>query len=168
MNCAAEKLAAAFGFRFQNGYAMRISDHSITSALTEPDIFTPGHGLQEGSITQGTRPEEVVTSVRTFTGQAFRTSDQAIPIAVLDDRYTVLLPSVAWEFDKDTPTIPAVGLAQGASLQFGNSRLAVFDEAAMFSAQIQRNTVRMGMNAPDAKQNPQLLLNIIHWLDNAM
>jgi hypothetical protein len=35
----------------------------------------------------------------------------------------------------------------------------------MFSAQVQRDSVRMGMNAPDARQNPQLLLNIIHWLD---
>ncbi len=166
---AAEKLASAFGFIFQNGYAMRVntSDHSIANALTVPDIFTPGHGLQEGSITRGTRPEEVVTSVRTFTGQAFRIPDKATPIVVLDDQYKVLLPRVAWEFDKDTKTVSAAGLAQGASLQFGKGRLVVFGEAAMFSAQIQGNSVRMGMNAPDAKQNPQLLLNIIHWLDNA-
>lgn len=166
---AAEKLASAFGFTFLNGFAMRMNttDPSVANALSVPDIFTPGHGLQESIITRGTRSEEVVTSVRTFTGQAFRIPDQATPIVVLDDRYQVLLPSVAWEFDKDTSTIPAAGLAQGASLQFGKGRLVVFGEAAMFSAQIQNNSVRMGMNAPDAKQNPQLLLNIIHWLDNA-
>lgn len=166
---AAEKLASAFGFTFQNGYAMRVntSDHSIANALTVPDIFTPGNGLHEGSITQGTRPEEVVTSLRTFTGQAFRIPEQATPIVVLDDRYTVLFPRVAWEFDKDTPRIPASGLAQGASLQFGKGRMVVFGEAAMFTAQIQSNSIRMGMNASDAKQNPQLLLNIIHWLDYA-
>jgi hypothetical protein len=43
----------------------------------------------------------------------------------------------------------------------------VFGEAAMFSAQVQGGKTQMGMNAPDAKQNPQFLLNVIHWLEHA-
>jgi len=166
---SAEKLASAFGFTFYNGFAMRVNttDFTVGSALLIPDIFTPGHGLHDGPATRGTRPEEIITSVRTFTGQAFGIPSAAVPIVVLDERFKLLLPSVAWEFTKETPMIPAAGLAQGASMEFGLGRLVVFGEAAMFSAQVQRNTVRMGMNAPDAKQNPQLLLNIIHWLDQA-
>ena len=164
---AAEKLAAAFGFTFYNGFAMRKGTNtSPGGALQIPDIFTPGHGLIEGPVTRGTRPGEEVTSVRTFTGQAFTLPAGARPIIELDDRYHLLLPKTAWEFATQTTIIPAAGMAQGAHLQAGKGRVVVFGEAAMFSAQVQRDSVRMGMNAPDAKQNPQLLLNIIHWLDD--
>jgi hypothetical protein len=43
--------------------------------------------------------------------------------------------------------------------------VAVFGEAAMFSAQLAGPTKqKSGMNAPGAEQNHQLLLNVIHWL----
>lgn len=163
---AASKLANAFGFTFYNGFAVRRSepDHSPGVALNVPDIFTPGHGLIEGPITRGSRPGEEVTSVRTFTGQAFGIPSGSTPLIVLDSNYELLLPETAWEFARNTTHQPADGLAQGASLQFGKGRIVVFGEAAMFSAQVQRG-VRMGMNAPDAKQNPKFLLNIIHWLE---
>ncbi len=164
---AAEKLASAFGFTFYNGFAFRKTntDNGPGGALQVPDIFTPGNGLMEGPITKGNRPEEKITSVRTFTGQAFDIPRNASPIVVLDSRYELLLPQTAWEFSTHTMKRSAEGLAQGASLEYGKGRIVVFGEAAMFSAQVQRDSVRMGMNAPDAKQNPQLLLNIIHWLD---
>lgn len=163
---AAEKLAAAFGFTFFNGFAMRKNgDTSPGGALKRPDIFTPGNGLVEGVITRGEKPGEQVTSVRTFTGQAFRIPENAQPLIVLDDGYEVLLPKTAWQFATETTRMPAAGLSQGASLEYGKGRVVVFGEAAMFSAQIQRDSVRMGMNAPDARQNPQFLLNLIHWLD---
>jgi len=165
---AAEKLAAAFGFTFYNGFALRKMepDQSPGAALNIPDIFTPGHGLIEGPITRGVNASENVTSVRTFTGQAFAIPVQSTPLIVLDSHYELLIPETAWEFSQNTMHQPADGLAQGASLQYGKGRVVVFGEAAMFSAQVQRD-VRMGMNAPDAKQNPQFLLNIIHWLDDA-
>lgn len=164
---AAEKLAAAFGFTFYNGFAMRKKgDISPGGALNRPDIFTPGQGLIEGPITQGFKPQEKITSVRTFTGQAFAIPNQATPLIVLDDQFELLLPKTAWQFATETTVMPAAGLSQGATLLYGRGRVVVFGEAAMFSAQVQRDSVRMGMNAPDAKQNPQFLLNIIHWLDS--
>jgi len=163
---SAEKLAAAFGFTFYNSFAMRKgANTSVAGALRIPDIFTPGHGLLDGPITRGSKPGEQITSVRTFTGQAFSIPANAQSIIVLDDQFELLLPKTAWEFSKETTVKPADGLTQGAWMESGNGRLVVFGEAAMFSAQVQRDTVRMGMNAPDAKQNPQFLLNIIHWLD---
>lgn len=163
---AAEKLAATFGFTFYNGFAIRKSSiTSVAGALRIPDIFIPGRGLMEGPVTRGSKPAEEVTSVRTFTGQAFDIPATAVPIIVLDDQFEILLPATAWEFSKETSVKPAKGLCQGASLLSGKGRVVVFGEAAMFSAQVQRDSVRMGMNAPDARQNPQLLLNIIHWLD---
>jgi hypothetical protein len=38
----------------------------------------------------------------------------------------------------------------------------------MFSAQLAGPDKRpMGMNAPEARENPQLLLNLMHWLSRA-
>jgi hypothetical protein len=45
----------------------------------------------------------------------------------------------------------------------------VFGEAAMFSAQLAgEQQGKMGMNNDLAKENPQFLLNIIHWLDRKL
>ena len=41
----------------------------------------------------------------------------------------------AGEFAAQTPRAAAVGLLQGATLAHGDGRVAVFGEAAMFSAQ---------------------------------
>ena len=57
------------------------------------------------------------------------------------------------------------GWHQGGLLKAGKGRVAVFGEAAMFTAQRAGPTERpMGMNAPVAKQNYRLLLNVMHWL----
>ena len=58
-------------------------------------------------------------------------------------------------------------MLQGAVIHYGKGRVAVFGEAAMFSAQeyiTKDERVLMGMNRPDATHNPQFLLNVMHWL----
>jgi hypothetical protein len=58
-------------------------------------------------------------------------------------------------------------MLQGATVKIGRGRVAVFGEAAMYSAQeVLRDDGRllMGMNRDDATQNPQFLLNVMHWL----
>ena len=71
-------------------------------------------------------------------------------------------------FDPETTDVLDVGgWAQGAVLEVGIGRMAMFGEAAMFSAQEQIGREEhklMGMNRPDAEQNPQFLLNVMHWL----
>ena len=65
----------------------------------------------------------------------------------------------------DERAVPIAGWCQGAVMAVGSGRVAVFGEAAMFSAQLAGpNQQPMGMNAPEAKQNHQLLLNVMHWL----
>jgi hypothetical protein len=118
-------------------------------------------------VTRGTGTGEQVTSIRTFTGQAFDVPKEAKSIVVLDDQYELLLCRTAWNFSENTTKRSAAGLSQGASLEIGKGRVVVFGEAATFSAQIQGNKTLMGMNAPDAKQNPQFLLNVIHWLEHS-
>jgi hypothetical protein len=57
------------------------------------------------------------------------------------------------------------GPVQGAVIVFGKGKVAVFGEAAMFSAQLSGpNKTPMGMNAPGAEKNAQLALNVMRWL----
>lgn len=78
----------------------------------------------------------------------------------------VLLPERAWRFSEQTPRISTGGWLQGAVMRIGRGRLAVFGEAAMFTAQRagENGEFLMGMNAPAAMENAQFILNLMHWL----
>ncbi|MBT1695990.1 hypothetical protein KK083_03820 [Fulvivirgaceae bacterium PWU4] len=154
---AAEKLAASFGFRFLNGFAMK--------KKAGKDLFTPGKGLMTNALTNGRDKTEKIASLQTFTGQAFEIPQNATPVVVLSSDYEIKLPQTAWEFEKNTQVVSAENLVQGAYMKYGAGRVVVFGEAAMFTAQLQRGKNKMGMNAPSASQNAQFLLNTIHWLD---
>ena len=157
---AVEDLAAAFGIFFHNGF---LYDEAGDSLLD----FGRDAGLAEHPITEGRDASERIDSVRTFTGQAFRAEREVEPLLMVPAGSRLRLPIEAWEFKKTTPSIRADGMLQGAAFRLGEGRVAVFGEAAMFSAQEQiRKDERtlMGMNHPDAAQNPQFLLNVMHWL----
>jgi hypothetical protein len=157
---AAADLARAFGLTFLNGFAADSTGDTGEMTFRKFDGSLGNH-----PILSGRNPSERVDSVRSFTGQAFRASGNFTPILTLPAGTIVLLPVEAWEFSDQTPRLPADGLLQGAIGTFGRGRIAVFGEAAMFSAQLQGpNLAPMGMNAPGANQNPQFLLNILHWL----
>jgi hypothetical protein len=159
---ATAALADAFGVVFLNGFAMKSATER--GALT----FTRGdHSLADHAVTRGRRAGERVESVTSFTGQAFRAVVPVEPLMLMPDDWVVLLPTVAWEFSDATPRVSTRGLLQGAVLRHGAGRVAVFGEAAMFTAQIQQrgDTVRyMGMSHPDATGNQQFVLNVLHWL----
>jgi hypothetical protein len=129
-------------------------------------VFRRSDGsLGAHAVTQGTSAEESVDSIATFTGEAFRAPPGAIVLLTLPGNYVSLMPEVAWEFGPETPTVDVGGWAQGAVLEFGEGRVAVFGEAAMFTAQRAGPEGRpMGMNAPIASQNPQFIVNLIRWL----
>ncbi|MBI1405572.1 MAG: hypothetical protein GC145_05550 [Caulobacter sp.] len=156
---AAQELAAAFGFSFSNGFAQR-------STPGGPDIFTRQAGsLKVDVVTNGRGGEETIHRVRTFTGSSFKAPPRARPILVFPKGYRSREPDVAWEFSDDTPAHDIAGDLQGAVMTVGQGRVAVFGEAAMFTAQLGGPQRRpMGFNAPDAGQNKQLMLNIVHWL----
>ena len=87
----------------------------------------------------------------------------------LGPHVVLLMPEVAWQFSKLTPALSASGMLQGAAIQCGRGRVAVFGEAAMFSAQVAGpNRTPAGMNDPTAPQNAQFLLNVIHWLSGLL
>jgi hypothetical protein len=120
-------------------------------------------------ITRGRDTRERIDSVRSFTGQAFRVGPHAQALLVLAPETVLLFPSEAWKFSDATPRIAADRMIQGAALTFGHGRVAVFGEAAMFSAQVSGPQRRaMGMNATNAPRNAQFLLNVMHWLSGLL
>lgn len=156
---AAAELGSAFGMTFTNGYALR-SERS-----RETYMFSRADGtLEEHEIVSGRGPDEAITSVRSFTGQAFSVVD-GLPLLEVPPDAFVSMPARAGDLTAETPRLPAAGLLQGATVTVGMGRVAAFGEAAMFSAQLAGpNRVPMGMNAPGAEQNAQFVLNVMHWL----
>lgn len=173
---AAAALAAAFDVSFTDGFAVPAFTTAAgrDSALTIPTLFRSVDGtLAPHPIVRGRDASEVVTQVRSFTGQAFRGRDgtpQGLdPVLVLPADYVSLEPRIAWRFDASTPVRRVGGWLQGATLRPGRGRVALFGEAAMFSAQVNGPTRRpMGMNAPLAEQNAQFVLNVLHWLTGVL
>lgn len=158
---AAGKLAGRFGFKLNNGFAV---DTSKAEQRGIPDLFTKkDKSLGDCIITEGRKRQESVDSIYSFTGEAFQIPDDAIPVLILNKNFITLMPDTAWNFKETTPKISAAGWSQGAVKKYGKGRVAIWGEAAMFSAQT-ANDRKFGMNAPYAKDNAQLLLNIIHWL----
>jgi hypothetical protein len=151
---AAQDLGAAFGIAFDNGFA--------TDGDNNPDLFTRGNGgLTDDPLLAN------IQQVRTFTGSAFQ-APQARPLLRLDARYEVLLPEVAWEFSDATPRVSGADRLQGAVLEIGNGRVAVFGEAAMFTAQVAGpQRIPTGLRAPGAEENKAFALTILHWLARA-
>ena len=159
---AANNLALQFGFKMNNGFA------GDTTHLGAPDLFTKkDKTLNINLITEGKNGSESVDSIYSFTGQAFQIPANATSVLTLNNNFISLMPDTAWNFKNNTPKISVAGWSQGAVCKFGKGRIAVWGEAAMFSAQISNNK-KVGMNAPYAKNNWRLLLNVIHWLDGKL
>jgi hypothetical protein len=157
----AEALAGAFGVRFHNGFVFGGGGGGqITFRRSDGSLAT-------SAVTNGRGSSERVDSVTSFTGQAFRLDPglDAEPLMTVPEGYTLLMPRVAWQFSDSTPRIPAANLLQGALVRHGRGRVAVFGEAAMFSAQLAGSPdAPMGMNHPAAAENYRFVLNILHWL----
>ena len=156
---SARDLAAAFGFRFVDGVVER-------DPLGQRDIFTlAGGSLHEDVVTRGRDAASAVTSLQTFTGSAFQAPPAARPIIVLPAGYMsheCLLPCRGTVSETNVG-----GYLQGAVMPLGKGRIAVFGEAAMFSAQIVKGSnppFRGGFNAKGAEQNKQFILNLMEWL----
>ena len=157
---AAYGLGKAFGFEFLNGFAYTSEQAWPPSVFSQKDKT-----LIESHITNGNNKNEKIDSVATFTGSAFKTPADVIPVLSFLDKNYSLQPDTAWRFNKDTRSLKLTGYYQGAVLKFGKGKVAIFGEAAMFTAQIVNENFKVGFNSADAPQNAQFTLNLIHWLD---
>lgn len=155
---ASEDLAAIFGFQFNNGYVEDLSNRA--------QIFSIDKGnLIPHEILKGTENNNVITTVKAFTGQAFLSPPKAKPLLKFGEQAVSIMPSRSWKFPDGTPEISVDGWYQGATLEFGKGRIVVFGEAAMFTAQLAgKEKFKMGVIAEGAEQNERFLLNIMLWL----
>jgi hypothetical protein len=148
-----EKLARAFGFEFSNGH--------VDNAIFRID----NKSLIDHEITKNTSNSEHIVQVKTFGGSAFQIPKNAEPLLVLGKGAISLMPDIAFQVNADTPRISMDGWYQGAVLEVGKGRVAVFSEAMMFTSQLYIPTgKKMGLVSDGAEQNEQFLLNVMHWL----
>jgi hypothetical protein len=154
-------LAGAFGVTFDNAYAVKDQDPA-------EELFSREAGtLADNAVTRGSGRDPAVTQVQTFTGSSFRAPAGAMPLMGLDAGWTLLYPTQAGKFDADKPRRKATRAdLRGAALEYGKGRVVVVSEAAMFTNQLV-NGAPYGFGQPSARQDKQLLINIVEWLSRA-
>lgn len=155
---AAARLAAQLGVTMHLRYARDDDFHDGWD--NERLAFSRGNGLlADHSITRGRSAGEAVNRVVTFTGQSLSGPAAAIPLLRLSDG--------AYDWESRSLRFPAAGHVQALALDFGQGRVVVSGEAAVFSAQIDPLGRKLGMNRAD-NDDRQLLLNVVHWLSRAI
>lgn len=155
---AVDPLAKAFGIEFCNCYAIA-GQWKQGGANT----FALNNGLLASAITRGRDAKDQVTSVATFTGSAFKLPPDATAVLRFGAGSTATERTLKPADQNQVRSFPISGWAQGAVMEVGQGKVAVFGEAAMFTAQ-RIGSERFGMNHPTAGHNYRLLLNILRWL----
>jgi hypothetical protein len=160
---ATKSLANAFGFDFCDGFAQ------LSQPQSEPDVFSEENKrLLTSKITDGSYGKPL-KSVTTFTGSSFQIPEKAIGILKFIKGDECLQPEIAWQFDDNTPSLDLQDSYQGAIMNFGKGKLAVFGEAAQFTAQTVTNdygTFHVGFNSETAPNNIDFIRNLMLWLSS--
>lgn len=155
---AAEHLAGQFGVKTYLRYAR--DDRFHESWDNERLLFSRENGLlNDCPITNGRNESEKVSRIVTFTGQSLSGPDGSIPLLQLSDD--------AYDWESRSIRFPAKGHVQAIAFQYGNGRVVVSGEAALFSAQVDVLGFKFGMNRA-GNDNRQFALNIVHWLSGLL
>lgn len=158
---ASQELGQAFGIEFCDGFAQ------LSQKENGRDVFSQTNGrLNECALTDGTLGDSI-QKLYSFMGSSFALPDSAVAVLSFLPEDQCLAPDIAWQFDDNTPSSPLEDHVQGAIFQFGNGKVAVFGEAAMFTAQnVTQNghTYKIGFNSPFAPQNAPFVRNVLAWL----
>ena len=158
---AANSLANAFGFDFCDGFA-----YLQKEKRNLPDVFSESNNrLITSEITNGNLGKKI-EAVTTFTGSSFTIPKTAKGILKFKKEDYCLAPQVAWQFNEDTPRQDLENKYQGAILKYGKGKIAVFGEAAMFTAQTITNnsgTYKFGFHAESAPNNVEFIRNLFFW-----
>lgn len=151
----ADGLARAFGFQFESSYAFE--------PIRGPELFSRANGrLLDSPVTP-----KGIDSVYAFTGTVLHAPPGATTVMRLGTGWSIFYPTEPWKFD-GVPQRPSDEKdLRGAIMAVGKGRVALFSEAAMFSAQRQPGDKTMGFNYPPAVQNKPFILNVLRWLVRA-
>ena len=159
---ATNKLANAFGFDFCDGFAYQQKEDR-----NAPDIFSINNNRFLNTVISDGTIGEKIDNITTFTGSSFSIPKKAKGILKFKKEDYCLAPEIAWRFNDDTPSSDLENNYQGAILEFGKGKIAVFGEAAMFTAQTITNdsvTYKFGFHSEQAPNNIQFIRNLIYWL----
>ena len=145
---AAAELGKAFGVTMHNVFA----DHDAE------EVFTRANGgLTNDPLLAG------INKVKTFGGSTLESSDQkARPLLRMWPGWTVQ----TMQGTGLSPERPAGNVLQAVAIERGSGRVAVFGEAAMFTAQTAEGMFgeKIGFHADGAEQNKALILSVVNWL----
>lgn len=167
-----DNLALELGFKFSNGHVGDATFSKSNYSLAEHTITYTNKEKQDADI----KPllfqnldvdTNEVQQVRSFGGSAFKAPEKAVSLLNLGIRAVSMEPVIPFQINSDTPRISMDGWSQGAIVEIGEGRIAVFSEGMMFSSQIDRNTGKKhGLRSVGAEQNEEFLLNVMRWLAN--
>jgi hypothetical protein len=177
---AAEPLAQRFGANLGKGF---VFDRAHSEGNPTMLVFSRDNGLLgEHPLLEGRSPDEQVKRVVAFTGESLTLPPDAAALMKLGPgaqesptRAETKKAVDAKEASQGAAHArPVGGRVQGLAMKFGQGRVAMFGEAAMFSAQLirfqengQQREFRMGMNVA-GNDDRQLLLNVMHWLSGLL
>jgi hypothetical protein len=177
----AARLTAALGIsNWHNGYAVVETADSLIGPIIfwragffppeSPAIGTTGPGggrgyqgpdaiLAKHAITEGRTAEERVQRVATFEGSAFQPPPGAEALLTMPRRAVSLMPAETPGglpvITVQTPRAPVGGWLQGAVMNLGQGRIALFGETGLFSG-------------GPAADNRSFIINLMHWLSHVL
>lgn len=171
-----DEILALKDFVYNGGSLLLIADHiPFPAAIYElaqsfhihfHNVFAEDNGTGKFTIRNAGLASDSLLSgidhIRTFAGSAFQidTPDYR-PLLVMGNHWTIQTMGANGLSEKTS----AEGLLQGALLEPGNGKVAVFGEVGMFTAQVFGGMkTKMGFHANGAEQNKQFILNVIRWL----
>jgi hypothetical protein len=172
-----ENLALAFGFEFSSGHVERYTFRSRDGTLSK-HVITDGESKSSSEVympllvqkfQQSVSQSNRITQVKTFGGSAFKVPGEADSLLTLGKGVVSTEPVIPFKVNSSTPRKAVDGWSQGAVLEFGKGRVAVFSEGMMFSSQLDKKTgEKYGLKSVGAEQNEQFLLNVMHWLSGVI
>lgn len=152
---AAETLASAFGFKLYDGH------------VGETIFKSDGKGISKHEITEVTDLYPAITQITSLGGSAFEIPESAQSLLTFTKPTKYLMPEKPFKITPDTKRLQAQGWSQGAVMESGKGRVAVFGEAAMFTSQVYVPTGEvLGLTSKGAEQNERFLLSVMLWLSN--
>jgi hypothetical protein len=178
---AAANLAQRFGVVMGKGHVFDLANSDTNPTIL---VFSKDNGLLGShAITRGRTDAENIKRIVAFEGQSLSVPPGAAILMKLgstayesDSRQEMQLARSAAQ-SNPAPRAPieharsVADAAQGLALKFGRGRVVMTGEAAMFSAQLQRQEARpdfkFGMNAA-GNDDRQFALNVMHWLSGAI
>jgi hypothetical protein len=161
----ASALAAAFGFTILNGHAAEEREAQGGRARTDIEYRRGGDLTDNHAVTNGATGRKVIDRFFAFGGQAFIPPAGATTLLRIPQGWSAIFsfglePAAL----REAPRIDASGMAQGAVMDYGKGRIAVFAEAGGFSAQFGRGGRAHGFNTPQGADNPEFVLAVLRWL----